>query len=153
KQLRELGVKQPVIGGSTLADDTIMRGFGEEAAGMLSSIPYSLDIDTPENKNFLAAIRKLYGNDVALGLYSAAYYVNGMILEAALKATGGKIEDPDAFIKAVRAVKLDKTPRGPISFDEKGNVVITDYIRRAEKGPDGKMVNKTIKTYDKVTQF
>jgi branched-chain amino acid transport system substrate-binding protein len=153
KQLRELGLKQPVIGGSTLADDTIMRSFGEEAVGMMSSIPYSLDIDTPENKSFLASIRKYYGNDVAVGLYSAAFYVNGMILEQALKATGGKVEDADAFIKAVKAVKLDKTPRGPISFDEKGNVVVNHYIRRAEKGADGKMVNKIVKTYPNVSQF
>lgn len=153
KQLRELGVKQPIVGGSTVADDTIMRGFDESATGLISSIPYSLDIDTAENKAFLASIRKHYGNDVAIGLYSAAFYVNGMILEAALTATGGKIDDPDAFIKAVRAVKLDKTPRGPVSFDEKGNIIITNYVRRAEKGPDGKMVNKTVKVYPNVTQF
>jgi branched-chain amino acid transport system substrate-binding protein len=153
KQYRDLGLKQPIVGGSTVADDTIMKGFGDEAIGLYSSIPYSLDTDTPENKTFIASIRKYYGNDVAIGLYSAAFYVNGMILEAALKATGGKIDDPDAFIKAVRAVKLDKTPRGPVSFDEYGNVNVNHYLRRAEKAADGKIVNKTVKVYPNVSQF
>jgi len=153
KQYRDLGLKQPIVGGSTVADDTIMRGFGDEAIGLYSSIPYSLDTDTPENKAFLAAIRKYYGNDVAVGLYSAAFYTNGMILEAALQATGGKVDDPDAFIKAVRAVKIDKSPRGPLSFDNKGNIIVNHYLRRAEKAADGKIVNKTVKVYPNVSQF
>ncbi len=144
--------RQPVGGGSTLADDSIMKGFGDEAIGMYSSIPYSLDIDTEANKRFLASIRKYYGNDIGIGLYNAAFYVNGQMLEAALEITGGKIDDQDAFIKAVKSVALADTPRGPISFDEQGNVIINDYIRKAEK-KDGKIVNTTIKTYPKVSQF
>ena len=85
KQYKDLGLKQPVGGGSTFADDSIMKGFGDEAIGMYSSIPYSLDIDTEANKRFLASIRKYYGNDVGVGLYNAAFYVNGQILEAALE--------------------------------------------------------------------
>jgi len=54
--------------------------------------------------------------------------------------------------KAIRSVTLDETPRGPISFDSHGNVVIDVYVRRAEK-QNGKIVNKTIKTYHKVSQF
>jgi len=119
---------------------------------MYSSIPYSLDTDNESNKKFIASIRKYYGNDIGIGLYNAGYYVNGQILEAALKTTGGKIDDPDAFIKAVKAVSLTDTPRGPISFDEYGNVVIENYIRKAEKA-GGKIVNKTVKVYHKVSQF
>ena len=52
----------------------------------------------------------------------------------------------------MRAVSLADTPRGPISFDDHGNAVIDVYLRRVEK-QDGKMVNRTIKTYHKVTQF
>lgn len=152
KQYKELGLNMPVIGGSTFADDSILKGFGDELVGMYSSIPYSLDIDTEANKRFIAAMRKNYGNDVGIGLYNAAFYVNGQILEAALKATGGKIEDPDAFIKAVKAVKLTETPRGTISFDEYGNVIMDDFIRKAEK-QNGKLVNKTVKVYKSVSQF
>jgi branched-chain amino acid transport system substrate-binding protein len=152
KQYRELGLKQPIIGGSTVADDSIMKSFGDEAIGMYSSIPYSLDNPSEANKKFIASMRKYYGNDIAIGLYNAAFYVNGQILEGALQKTGGKIEDPDAFIKAVKAVSLTDTARGPISFDNYGNVVIENFIRKAEK-KDGKIVNTTVKTYSKVSQF
>jgi len=69
-----------------------------------------------------------------------------------LAKTGGKSDNADAFVKAVRAVILADTPRGPISFDDHGNAVIDVYVRRAEK-QGGKMVNKTVKTYHKVGQF
>jgi branched-chain amino acid transport system substrate-binding protein len=152
KQYRDVGLKQTVVGGSTFADDTIIGRFGDEAIGMYSAMPYSPDIPTDDNKRFLASMRKHYGNDVGIGLYNAAFYVNGMILEQALEKTGGKLDDPDGFIKAVKAVSLASTPRGSVSFDEYGNMTFDCYIRRAEK-QDGKIVNKIVKTYPKVSQF
>ena len=58
---------------------------------------------------------------------------------------------------ALKAVKLKDTPRGPISFDHLGNVVGSFYIRRIEKNAKNtyglKLWNKTLKTYDNVSQF
>jgi branched-chain amino acid transport system substrate-binding protein len=152
KQAKGLGVKQPLVGGSTVADDTIIGAYGDEANGVINTNPYSLDIDTEANKRFIAALRKHYGNDVRIGHYAACFYIDGQVIEAALAKTGGKSDKPDEFVKAVRSVTLAETPRGPISFDDHGNVVIDVYVRRVEK-QGGKMVNKTIKTYHKVSQF
>jgi branched-chain amino acid transport system substrate-binding protein len=75
-----------------------------------------------------------------------------MEAEAALEKTGGKTDDKEAFIKAMRDVKLTDTPRGPFHFDDLGNVIGNFYIRRCER-KDGKLVNTTIKTYNDVSQF
>ena len=53
----------------------------------------------------------------------------------------------------MRAVNLKDTPRGPIKFDHLGNVVGDFYIRHARKKANGKYVNKTVKTYQNVSQF
>jgi branched-chain amino acid transport system substrate-binding protein len=152
KQLRGLGVKTPLVGGSTVADDTIVNSFGDEAIGMINSIPYSLDIDSDANKRFIALMRKNYGADAPIGFYAACLYVNGQIVEAALDKTGGKSDDPAQFIKAIKSVSLASTPRGPVSFDGYGNIIFDCYIRRIEKA-NGKLYNKTVKTYKKVSQF
>ncbi|MGE5166249.1 MAG: ABC transporter substrate-binding protein [Sphingobacteriales bacterium] len=152
KQAKGLGIKQQLVGGSTTADDTIIQAYGEEAQGLINTNPYSLDIDSEANKRFIAAMRKNHGADVRIGHYAACFYIDGQVIEAALAKTGGKSDNPDEFAKAVRSVTLADTPRGPISFDDHGNVVIDVYVRRAEKQGD-KMVNKTIKTYHKVSQF
>jgi branched-chain amino acid transport system substrate-binding protein len=75
-----------------------------------------------------------------------------MVAEAALKATDGNTDDKEALIKALRAVSLPDSPRGPFHFDHLGNVVGNVYIRRLER-KDGKLVQTTIKTYQNVSQF
>ena len=152
RQYRDQGFKLPLLGGSTVADDSIMRNFGDEAIGLINSIPYTLDLETDANRRFIGAMKKYYGADIPIGFYAAALYVNGQILEAALKTTGGKVDNRDALIRAIRAVSLTETPRGPVKFDEYGNLVFTVYIRRVEKR-DGKLVNVTIKSYPNVSQF
>ena len=152
KAYHELGLKPALIGGTTAADDTIMGGYGDDAIGMINSIPYTLDLDTEPNHRFIAEMRKNFGRDVAIGTYAACFYVNGQVIEAALKKTNGRSDDPVAFVQAMRSVTLTDTPRGPISFDDHNNVVCNIYIRRIEKA-NGKRVNHTIKTYPKVSQF
>ena len=129
-----------------------MDAYGDEVEGLINTNPYSLDIDSDANKRFIASMRKNYGDDVKIGHYAACFYIDGLVIEAALAKTGGKSDNPDEFVKAIRSVKIAESPRGPISFDDHGNVVIDVYLRRVEK-QNGKMVNKTIKTYHNVSQF
>jgi branched-chain amino acid transport system substrate-binding protein len=152
KQAKGMGIKQQLVGGSTAADDTNMNAFGDEVDGMINTNPYSLDVDSDANKRFIAAMRKYNGEDVKIGHYAACFYLDGQVIEAALTKTDGKSDDPDAFVKAIRSVTLAETPRGPVSFDDHANVVCDVFVRRSEK-QGGKMVNKTIKTYHKVSQF
>jgi len=152
KQARGLGVKQPLVGGATVADDTIIGAHDESAAGLINTNPYSLDRDSEANKRFIAAMKTHYGNDVRIGHYAACFFANGQIIEAALAKTGGKSDNAETLAKAVRSVSLADTPRGPINFDAYGNAVVDVYVRRAEKD-GGKVVNKTIKTYRNVSQF
>lgn len=152
RQYADQGLKLPFLGGSTAADDSIMRNYGDEALGLINAIPYTLDLNTDANHRFIAAMQKNYGADIPIGFCAAALYVNGQILEAALQKTGGKTDNPEALVKAIRGVRLNDTPRGPVSFDDMGNIVCTVYIRRVEK-KNGKLVNTTIKTYPNVSQF
>ena len=150
KQYHDAGLKLPVLGGGPAGDEALMKSYGDEALGMISCSAYTGDLDTPSNKRLIDGVLKDYGN--IPGLYAAGLYINGMVAEAALEKTGGKTEDREAFIRALRSVSLTDTPRGPFSFDHLGNVVGNFYIRRVEKKGD-KLVNRTIKTYQKVSQF
>jgi branched-chain amino acid transport system substrate-binding protein len=152
KQVRNMGAKQAIVGGATVADDTIIAAHDESASGLINTNPYSLDHESEANKRFIAGMRKNYGADVRIGHYAACFYANGQIIEAALAKTGGKVDDKAAFVKAIRSVSLADTPRGPVKFDDYGNAVVDIYVRRAEK-VNGKMANKTIKTYSNVSQF
>jgi branched-chain amino acid transport system substrate-binding protein len=150
KQYAAAGLKFPVLAGETGGDDALLRSFGDEAVGMYSCCPYTLDLNTESNKRFIAAMNKDYNVDP--GFYCAGLYINGMVINAALEKLGGKSDDKDAMIKAMRAVELKDTPRGEIKFDHFGNVVGDFFVRRIEKA-NGKLINKTVKTYHNVSQF
>jgi branched-chain amino acid transport system substrate-binding protein len=62
------------------------------------------------------------------------------------------VEDKPTFMKALKEAKVPETLRGPVSFDDLGNVVGNIYIRKVER-KDGKLVNAVIKTYPDVSQF
>jgi branched-chain amino acid transport system substrate-binding protein len=150
KQYKAAGLKYPVVTGETGGDDALMHSFGDEALGMYSCCPYTLDLQNESNKRFVAAMQKDY--NTVPGFYAAGLYVNGMVVEAGLEKTGGKSDDKDALIAAMKSVSLTDTPRGPIKFDHFGNVIGDFYVRRVEK-VNGKLANKTVKTYHAVSQF
>jgi len=150
KQYVAAGLKYPVVSGETGGDDALMHSFGDEAIGMYSCCPYTLDLQNESNKRFVAAMQKDYKVDP--GFYAAGLYVNGMVIEAALEKTGGKSDNKEELIKAMRSVSLTDTPRGPVKFDHFGNVIGNFYVRKVEKA-NGKMMNKTVKTYENVSQF
>ncbi|MFL5232166.1 MAG: ABC transporter substrate-binding protein [Microvirga sp.] len=148
----DLGLKAkiPLTAGWTALDDALLKSVGDEAVGVISASYYTADHDSPSNKRFVAAMAKDYG--VLPGAYSAAMYIAGQCVEAALAKTGGKSDDKKALSDALHGLSLEDTPRGPVAFDEGGNVVGSVFVRRCER-KGGNLVNTTIKTYPKVSQF
>jgi len=152
KQYADMGLKDkyPVVGGWTAYDDALLKSFGDEAVGAVSASWYSTELDTPSNKKFIAGMQR--DNQNLPGGYAAGTYINGMVIEAALQKTGGRTEDKQALIDALRSVSLTDTPRGAFRFDHLGNVVGNVFIRKLER-KDGKLVNSIVKTYADVGQF
>ena len=150
KQYAAADLKYPVVTGETGGDDALMHAFGDEAIGLVSCCPYTADLQNESNKRFIAAMAKDY--NVLPGFYAAGLYVNCQVVEAGLEKNGGKSDDKEKLMAALRSVSVTETPRGPIKFDHLGNVIGDFYVRRVEK-VNGKLANKTVKTYHNVSQF
>jgi len=150
RQYREYGMKLPVLGSMTTADEGILRQMGDEALGVVSGGWYAAGIESPENKRFVDAVNKEYGVDP--GYYTLGAYSAAALVEAAARAVNGRVEDKDAFMKALRNPGLVRDPRGEWRLDEYGNPVMPIYIRKVERR-GGKLVNAVVKTYPNVSQF
>jgi len=150
RQMAEYGLKTQIIGGFTPVDESLLQQIGENGLGAITGCWYSAQLDNALNKKFVADIQKDYKVDP--GVYAAETYVCCEVLDHAVKAIGGKVEDKDALNKALHEAKVPDTIRGPLSFDEFGNAVGNVYIRKVEK-KDGKYVNTIVKTYPNVSQF
>jgi branched-chain amino acid transport system substrate-binding protein len=151
RQFIEYGLKEKmaVIGGMTALDESVLRNMGDEAVGILTTSWYSAELDNAPNKAFAPAFRKQFKYDP--GYYAGGTYVAGEVLEAALKATGGKVEDKKALMTAIHSGNVE-TIRGLVKFDEFGNATGNVYIRKVSRS-DGRLVNSVIKTYPDVSQF
>ncbi len=149
KQFKEYGGATPILGGMTAVDEAILQQMGDDAVGMLSSCWYSAQLDTPLNRTFVQGMQRDYKVDP--GYYAAGTYVAAAVLEGALKSIGAKVEDKAALMKALRAGTFD-TARGPVRFDDYGNVIGNVYIRKVER-KSGRLVNTVVKTYPDISQF
>jgi branched-chain amino acid transport system substrate-binding protein len=150
RQFQESPLKDrmAVVGGMTALDESVLRNMGDEAIGIHTACWYSPDLANASNARFTAAFRQAHGYDP--GFYAAATYVNGAVLEAALRATGGRT-DRDLLMAALRKTDV-ATARGPVRFDDYGNVVGDVYIRKVER-KQARLVNAVIKSYPNVSQF
>jgi branched-chain amino acid transport system substrate-binding protein len=152
RQYAEYGrkAKTPLLVSHSTVDESLLKGMGEDAVGILSVAHYSAAIDTPENQTYARAFTKQSGTPP--GFYSTGAYVAGLFIETALKAVNGNIEDKAAFMNTLRATKLAGSPRGNLSLDQYGNPVCDVYIRKVER-KDGNLQNTIVKTYPQLTQF
>jgi branched-chain amino acid transport system substrate-binding protein len=154
KQYAAAGLKYQVIAGEAGADDFLLKSFGDEAVGLVSAAPYTLDRESDANQRFVDGMLKNY--DAIPGQYAALLYGNCQVLDTGLNAVGGDASDREKFMATLKSVTLTDTPRGPIKFDHLNNVIGTIYIRRC--GKEGakyglKVWNKTIHSYENVSQF
>jgi branched-chain amino acid transport system substrate-binding protein len=144
------GDRVKILGGMTMVDEANLQAMGNDAIGLISTCWYSAQLDTPANRAFVAAMRQDY--KATPGFYAAAANTCAAVLDHALLAVDGAVEDRDALMHALRTGAVPDTVRGPLQFDAYGNVVGNVYIRRVER-KDGMLVNTIVKTYPAVSQF
>jgi branched-chain amino acid transport system substrate-binding protein len=152
KQYEEAGLKGklPLLGGGTLTDETVLPQMGDEAIGIITALHYSQALDNAANQKFAKAFEASAGK--ISSYYSEATYTNARWIVEAIKLAGGKVDDRDAMLAALRKVNLKESARGPLSIDEYGNPIQNIYIRRVER-VGGKLQNTVIATYPAVGQF
>jgi len=149
---KQFGPNVPLIGAGPGFDETVLRDVGDGVLGAISVSHHAAALKTPENTHFVNSYRRKYGADAATSLFAEGSYTAGLWLKAAVETVGGKVEEKQAFLDALKAVQLRNAPRGPMRLDDYGNPIQNIYIRRVER-VDGVLQNTVIHTYPNVSQF
>ena len=144
RQMRDQGVKAPLMGGDGITDDEFAAIAGPGAEGTLMT--FSPDPRTnPANKAIVDVFRKKGFEPQAYTLYS--YAAVQIIKQAAEQANS---LDPKKVAEVMHSGKAFKTVLGDIAFDKKGDVSNDGYMVGGKKkdryvlyvwkkGPDGKI--------------
>ncbi len=152
KQYEDAGLKGrlPLIAGAVSFDESALPKMGDEALGGLSPLMYSAALDTPAMREWVKKYKAKYGKIPSY--YSETCYTTARWLDMAAKAVGGKVEDREAFLAAIRKVEMPDALRGPLKLDPFGNPIQNIYVRKVER-KDGELQNTVIYTYPTVSQF
>lgn len=145
RQMRDQGLRAPIMGGDGLADDEFAAIAGPAAEGTLMT--FSPDPRTnPRNKEIVDVFRKKRGFEPqAYTLYS---YAAVQIIKQAAEAA--KSLDPKKVAELIRSGKAFDTVLGTLSLDKNGDVSTAGYLVNGKKkdryvlytwkkGPDGKI--------------
>ncbi|MFN7009154.1 MAG: ABC transporter substrate-binding protein [Allorhizobium sp.] len=143
--LKEAGIK--LIATGDVTDDDLLNGIGDPALGVVTGHFYSANHDSPENKAFVAEVRKannnMRPNFMAVGGYDAMH-----LAYAALEKTGGDT-DGTKLVEAMKGMEWT-SPRGPITIDPATRDIVQDIYIREVKPVDGELYNVELKTYEKI---
>jgi branched-chain amino acid transport system substrate-binding protein len=144
--------KTPLLGAMNATDQSVIRTLGAECEGIVSPAHFAEGSDNPVTKKFVADYTAKYKK--VPSLYGFSMYSGSMWVAKAIERIGGKVEDRDAFLDAVRKTELADSPLGTtVKLDAYGNPIYDTYIRKVVKRPDGKFWNVPIETYPGVSQF
>jgi branched-chain amino acid transport system substrate-binding protein len=137
KQYSQAGLRKDIpVYSFALADALSLKAQGAAALGVKVAGPYFPFVDNPQNKKFVADFRAKYGRDPAL--YAANQYDAVMLLDSAIRAVGGKIDDQAALRAALRKADF-KSLRGNFKFNVNNFPIQDYYIAEVVKRDDGEM--------------
>jgi len=145
--MRQAGIK--LIGPGDITQDTKLQAMGDAAVGLITMHHYHADLDNPENKRFVAAWKKEYGNDSTPDFMAVGGYDGMAAIVHVVQTLKGKIET-DKALAALKGWKSN-SPRGPIQIDpETRDIIMNAYLSEVVKGPDGKLHQKVLNTIQAV---
>lgn len=139
KQYDQAGLKKtiPIYGPSFSLDQTVLPAIGEAAVGAFASGFWAETFDNPQSKKFAADFEAKYGRIPSPNAANAFDTVN--LLNAALTAIGGKIEDKAAFRKALEQVKFTSL-RGKFRFNTNHYPIQDFYLTEITKDAKGRPI-------------
>jgi branched-chain amino acid transport system substrate-binding protein len=115
-------------------------------AGAITGLHWALTLTNKENQDFISKYTKKFNGRQA-DVFAVQGFDTARVIVEALNATKGKMDNKDAFMKAIANVSF-KSPRGDFRFDPNtNNVVQTVYIRKTVKDPKLGWTNQVIDQY------
>jgi branched-chain amino acid transport system substrate-binding protein len=138
KQFAQAGLhdKIRIYSEDTMATELSFGAEGDAALGVIQASSWSYELDNPTNKKFVADFTAKYGRKPTI--FAALQYDAVNLIDSAVAAVHGKIEDKNAFRAALQKADF-KSVRGPFKFDNNHFPIQNIYITEVVKDQDGKM--------------
>lgn len=135
KQLNSAGItpeNQTILTISVTEDEVLGIG-GENVAGHYSAMKYFQSIDDPNNEEFVAAFKEMWGDDSVIGDVTQAAYLGPWLWKMAVEQAGSF--DVDKVVAASPGIEFKKAPEGYVRIHK--NHHLWSKLRVGKWGADG----------------
>ncbi|MGH6815280.1 MAG: ABC transporter substrate-binding protein [Hyphomicrobiaceae bacterium] len=123
-------------------DETTLPATQDAAVGLLSGAQWAPNLDNPVSKKFVADFEAAYKYVPAV--YASQGYDAALLIDAAIKAAGGKIKDKEALRAAFKKATFSSV-RGNFKLNTNGFPIQDFYVVKAVKRADGKYATEIVK--------
>jgi branched-chain amino acid transport system substrate-binding protein len=136
KQFRAAGLadKMKFISAFTV-DETTLPAQKDDAVGLYGAGTWAPNKDTPESKAFVSSFEAKYG--YVPGSYAMQAFDTAMLIDSAVRAVDGDLNDKTAFRAALKAATF-KSLRGDFAFNNNHYPIQDFYLLNIAKRADGK---------------
>ena len=143
KQYAQAGLagKIPFLSAFTV-DETTLPATQDAAVGLLSGAQWAPNLDNPVNKKFVADYEKQFGHVPAL--YAAQGYDAALLIDAAIKANGGKVDNKTVLRDAFKKASFTSISGKPFKLNNNGFPIQDVYSVKAVKRADGKYATEIV---------
>ena len=142
KQFRQAGLADSVKFLSAFTvDESTLPAQQDAAIGFISGTNWAPNLDTPQNKAFVAAYEKAF--NAVPGSYAFHAYDAALLIDSALKATNGDTANKDAVRAALKKADFQSL-RGAFKFNTNNYPVQDFYLVKVAKRADGKFQTEVV---------
>lgn len=136
KQFRQAGLADRVKFLSAFTvDESTLPAQKDAALGLLGGANWAPDLDNPQNRGFVAAYEKAY--DAVPATYAFQAYDAALLIDSALRQTGGKTTDRQA-LRAALAKADFRSLRGKFRFNTNHYPIQDFYLTKVARRADGR---------------
>lgn len=144
RQMRQVGLlgKIPLLTVST-TDGITLPALKDAALGVLVGTFWGPDFDNPTSRKFVDAFRKKHGRIPSQ--YAAQAYDAALLIDSALRKTGGSAADKAALRAAIKEARFASL-RGKFRFNRNGFPIQDMHVFEVAKDSTGEVSLKTVAT-------
>ncbi len=145
KQYEQAGLKDeiPLFGPAFSFSQDILGAVGEAALDVYNTAQWSPDLDNPANARFVEDFVATY--ERIPSLYASQGYDAALLIDAAVAAVGGDLDDTEALIEAFETAEFDSV-RGDFSFNTNHFPIQDFHLRQVVQTDDGTLTNRLVET-------
>lgn len=116
QQAASLGLTEDTVFAGNIMSEQEARAAGDAADGIYTSAPYFINVDTPENEEYINSYREEYGDDTTPNFVSEAAYWSVLMTANAIEQAGGA-DGPAGVRDALETEITMQAPQGEVTMD------------------------------------